>query len=145
MNLKGRFNVPLGLKTEVRFEQGFLEGLSEHLQNVTLVAGDFESLIDDAKKGDFLFVDPPYTVTHNNNGFIKYNNVLFSWDDQMRLAVAVKRARKRGVLVLVSNANHPEVADLYDGFRKAILKRTSILSGDPSYRKRTSEAAFLNY
>jgi DNA adenine methylase len=45
---------------------------------------------------DLLFVDPPYTVRHDNNGFIKYNEQLFSWDDQLRLRDAVLRAKERG-------------------------------------------------
>ena len=77
---------------------------SSPVQN--LVAGDFEPLIDRAQKGDFLFCDPPYTVRHNDNGFVKYNEVLFSWADQERLAAALLRAARRGVKIICTNANH---------------------------------------
>lgn len=59
-----------------------------------------------------MFVDPPYTVMHNNN-FVKYNANLFSWTDQIRLASAVKRAARRGAALMISNADHRSVRELY--------------------------------
>ena len=38
---------------------------------------DFEEIVIIASDGDFVFADPPYTVKHNANGFIKYNEKLF--------------------------------------------------------------------
>jgi len=50
-----------------------------------------------------VFIDPPYTVMHNNNGFVKYNAQLFSWKDQARLATAIKAAGERGALIMMSS------------------------------------------
>ena len=52
---------------------------------------------------------PPYTVQHNNNNFIKYNERLFSWDDQLRLKDALVRAKRRGAKIVLTNALHPTV------------------------------------
>lgn len=145
VNMNGQFNVPIGTKKVVEFPKNALANLSTALKKADLSQSDFENTIDKAKKGDFLFVDPPYTVSHNNNGFIKYNDVLFSWTDQIRLANAVKRASSRGAYVFVSNADHREVTDLYADLNFHRLNRLSILSGKPEYRRATSEAAFLNY
>lgn len=146
VNQKGEFNVPIGTKTLVEFPPDTLAQLSESLKNIELVHTDFEMTIDRAGRGDFLYVDPPYTVSHNNNGFVKYNDVLFSWEDQIRLAKAVRRASKRGAFVFVSNANHDELIKLYLGFSTHhTLSRSSILSGKPEGRRNTEEAAFLNY
>ncbi|PZR73353.1 MAG: DNA methyltransferase [Chthoniobacterales bacterium] len=146
VNLKGKFNVPIGTKTQVKFQTGFLRQVSTHLKHAKLMTSDFETVIDGARCNDFVYVDPPYTVSHNNNGFIKYNGVLFSWADQLRLANAVKRAVARGALVFVSNADHAPVKKLYRElpfYRK--LGRASILAGDSGARRQTSEAAFLSY
>lgn len=146
VNRKGEFNVPIGTKTLVEFPEGILADLSNSLKNVELVDCDFEATINRAKKGDFVFVDPPYTVSHNNNGFLKYNDVLFSWEDQIRLAKAVERASNKGAYVLVSNANHKTLADLYSGFAVPhTLARASTLSGKSAGRRKTEEAVFLNY
>lgn len=47
------------------------------IKNLHFHVADFEIIIDEAKKRDFIFVDPPYTVKHNLNGFISYNEKFF--------------------------------------------------------------------
>lgn len=96
VNRNGKFNVPRGSKTKVMMPDDDWHGWSMALQGAELLNSDFQPVIDQAEKGDFLFVDPPYTVHHNLNGFIKYNEILFSWDDQIRLAESLELARKRG-------------------------------------------------
>jgi DNA adenine methylase len=146
VNMKGEFNVPIGSKTCVAFPKNAFAEFSAVLKNADLTEMDFEAVINVAKKDDFVFVDPPYTVSHNNNGFIKYNDVLFSWKDQIRLAKAVARASNRGALVFVSNANHDEILKLYRDFTTHYpLARASNLSGKLEGRRGTSEAAFVNY
>lgn len=146
VNQAGQFNVPVGTKSTVEFPKGALADISKILKSSELVDCDFETTIDRAVKGDFVFVDPPYTVSHNNNGFIKYNDVIFAWTDQIRLAKAVKRASKRGALVFVSNANHDALIHLYTDFSTHYtLSRASFLSGKREGRRSTDEAAFLNY
>lgn len=146
VNRRGLFNVPVGTKTQVEFPAGRLAELSAILKSVELVDCDFEITLGRAKKGDFVFVDPPYTVSHNNNGFIKYNDVLFSWEDQIRLAKSVRRAVEAGAYILVSNASHHALVDLYGDFMQSFtLERASILSATAKGRRWTEEAVFLNY
>lgn len=140
VNLKGEFNVPIGTKTEVvRPDDDFCQ-IANLLKNTKFYAKDFEFVINKARKDDFLFIDPPYTVTHNLNGFIKYNNQIFSWHDQIRLQDCVSRAIERGVKVLVTNADHESVRKLYKKTGKFIsLNRTSVISGKAEGRGRYSE------
>lgn len=145
VNLKGEFNVPKGTKDTVVMESDNFELLSKVLRRATVACQDFEQTIDDAKRGDFVFVDPPYTVAHNNNGFVKYNQHLFSWEDQIRLRASVERAASRGTKVLVTNAAHQSVFDLYDGFKQVIVERTGVISGSPSARGRYQELVALCY
>ncbi len=146
VNLNGVFNVPIGTKTAVRFEEGYLKTVAAALKRTTIRVRDFEDSINDAKRGDFVYVDPPYTVMHNNNGFVKYNAKLFSWPDQSRLARALKSADARGVLIMLSNADHPSVRALYDGFgTPKMLSRHSVLSADSSFRRSATELLITNY
>ncbi len=139
-NLKGEFNVPLGSKTAVILDTDDFPGVSGRLQNVKLVESDFEPIVDMACDGDFLYVDPPYTTKHNFNGFVKYNQKIFSWDDQERLAEAVKRAHLRGASVIVSNADHPDVRKIYsDVFSLRSVTRSNVIASKSQYRGEITE------
>ncbi len=145
VNLKGDFNVPIGTKTNVIYDNDQFEQIAAILQKVHIVDKDFEYLINKSQKGDLLFVDPPYTVTHNNNSFIKYNEKLFSWDDQVRLYHALEKARKRGVCILATNANHNDIENIYKKtFKTIVVRRNSVLAGKTEYRKEIEELVILS-
>lgn len=143
VNLKGVFNVPIGTKSTVVFDNDDFSGISKLLSGVEIRCCDFEETVSKAQQGDFLFVDPPYTVRHNMNGFIKYNENLFSWNDQIRLRDAVTGAIERGAAVVVTNADHDSVRELYKNvcdYRS--VARTSVLSSETARRGKTTEALF---
>ena len=140
VNRAGKFNVPIGTKSLVSFAPGYLATVAERLRGAQLKVLDFEETLDLAQGGDFVYLDPPYTVTHNNNGFIKYNSNLFSWADQVRLSVAVRRAAAKGISILLSNADHVDVCSLYEGLGEHLhLGRASVLSGRVDGRRATTE------
>ena len=141
VNLKGEFNVPRGTKNSVILDTDNFEELANSLKNADIRIADFEELIDQAMEGDLVFADPPYTVRHNNNGFIKYNEKLFSWDDQIRLSKALTRARERGAKVLLTNANHESVKELYSSehFSLKTVSRYSSISAKNSGRNQFEE------
>lgn len=146
VNRNGAFNVPKGTKDKVFFETDDYIGASRALRRVKLRSTDFEKIIDQAEPGDFVFVDPPYTVKHNLNGFVRYNERIFSWSDQERLAGAVERAFRRGCLVAVTNADHESVRELYEFAECSSLTRSSVLAADARKRAPTTEALFrCNY
>jgi len=145
VNQKGEFNVPFGCKPKTRLvDRTLLEDASSTLQNRTLRACDFQDSVDQAMENDFVYVDPPYTTKHDNNGFRRYNEVIFSWDDQVRLAACCNKAVERGAHVVVSNANHSPVIQLYNNqFTKTVLQRGSSISGRSSSRGRTTECLLV--
>jgi len=143
VNLKGVFNVPIGTKSSVVFEHDDFHGISTQLLAADIRCCDFEETISEAQIGDFLFVDPPYTVRHNMNGFIKYNENLFSWNDQIRLRHAVAAAIERGAAIVVTNADHDSVRELYEDicdYRSVV--RASVLASETARRGKTTEALF---
>jgi DNA adenine methylase len=146
VNRQGEFNVPRGTKDAVLMESDKFEEISQLLKSADIRLVDFEVLIDEAESGDFIFADPPYTVRHNFNGFVKYNEKLFSWHDQERLAAALIRARGRGVQVLSTNANHSSVRELYNDkdFHLSITSRFSSISAAPKNRKQFEELIILS-
>ncbi|MGX4806948.1 DNA adenine methylase [Bradyrhizobium guangdongense] len=145
VNQRGEFNVPLGTKTTVLLDTDNFSETANRLAAATIAATDFEQTIEAAKSSDFIFADPPYTVKHNNNGFIKYNEALFEWADQLRLKEALERASKRGAHFMLTNADHSSIRKLYQGMRIRKVRRFSVLSGDASFRGETSEVVITNY
>lgn len=139
VNLNGQFNVPRGTKDTVTLDTDDFPRLSKALAQADIHHSDFESIMDQAEAGDFVYVDPPYTVKHNHNGFIKYNENLFSWDDQVRLRNAVGRCVDRGVQVLISNADHHSITELYKGLHTTTLLRRSTIAANSLSRNKTSE------
>ncbi|WP_156255293.1 DNA adenine methylase [Sandarakinorhabdus oryzae] len=140
VNRKNEFNVPMGTKTSVLLPSDDFQVTSRTLSVAEILHQDFEVTLDAAEDGDFVFVDPPYTVKHNLNGFIKYNDKIFSWADQVRLRDAVVRAAARGARILVTNANHASIRELYDGIgRQLVVGRASVLAASAAHRVQTEE------
>jgi len=136
VNQRGDFNVPLGSKVSVCLPGDDFESVHRRLRPVRLFSSDFEMVIEMAQSGDFIFVDPPYTTLHSSNGFIKYNEKLFAWSDQVRLHNCLLRAKQRGAFVVATNADHSSVRSLYSGtFRVQSLRRVSVIASDSQYRQ----------
>lgn len=145
VNQQGVFNVPVGTKTKVLLPTDNFAGWAAALSAAELSCVDFESAIAKAAKDDFVFADPPYTVHHNNNGFIKYNEVLFSWNDQVRLAESIRAAHRRGARILVTNANTPALRELYKGFKIRPVSRYSSIAASAAGRNKYEELLITSY
>lgn len=143
-NLKGQFNVPIGTKTQVVLPDDDFEKASQLLAQADLRSGDFESVVAEAREGDLVFLDPPYTTAHNCNGFVKYNQKIFTWDDQKRLMDAVSGAKRRGAKVVLTNADHASIHDLYVNLGvPRVVSRASVMAGSANSRRGTTEALFI--
>ena len=146
VNLKGDFNVPIGTKDLVEYPKHYLQEIANCLCHASIQVADFEVTLDKAAFGDFVYVDPPYTVVHNNNNFVKYNANLFSWADQLRLASAIKRAARRGAAIMLSNADHHSVRDLYRDFGYHYrVNHSSVLAADSLHRRKITELLITSY
>jgi DNA adenine methylase len=141
LNRRGEFNVPRGDRHHVMKRTDDFQAASKLLQNAELCHSDFQSVVDRAQAKDLVFADPPYTVRHNNNGFLRYNEALFSWSDQQRLAFALAQAADRGASIICTNANHRSIRDMYRGlgFRLRVVSRFSAISASVSNRRQFSE------
>ena len=141
VNQQGLFNVPFGCKPETR-----MPGAAELLQTAAMLkrskleVGDFERVAMQTLAGTVYF-DPPYTVAHNHNGFVRYNERIFSWSDQLRLASVASELADAGRTVVVSNADHADLRNLYRGgpFKLYRVRRPSNLAANADMRGSTTE------
>ena len=142
LNRFGKFNVPFGggeRTPDILWRRSLLVRAADALKGTQICHADFEPIVNRAKKGDVVYCDPTYTVAHEDNGFIRYNERNFSWSDQVRLAEAAKRARDRGAAVFISNAYHQCIRQLYSGAEFHVLERNSSVSTDRCKRRSVRE------
>lgn len=145
VNLKGEYNVPFGHRKKEFLDEENLRAASKALKGVKFSRGDFSYCISNIKKGDLVFIDPPYTITHNDNGFFKYNRRLFSESDQHRLSKFIDQIKERGAYYILTNAAHLEVKKIFDKEDQVVkLKRASLIGGKNAKRDKYAEYIFTN-
>ena len=145
VNKNGDYNVPYGFRNVDYIEEEKIRSASSALQKANIFHGDFIDSLDNIKSGDLVFLDPPYTVSHNNNGFIKYNKTLFSLEDQIRLSKFIDSVKDKGAYYILTNAAHKIILEIFEkGDYCYELSRTSLIGGDKAKRGVVSEYIFTN-
>ena len=146
VNRQGQYNVPYGFRETWTYDMDRIRQASAKLQNTRLEVGDFEAHKYRIKPNDLVFLDPPYTVSHNNNGFIQYNQHLFSLDDQYRLKRFIEYIKRKNAYYILTNAAHETVRGIFltEGDRIIELQRNSLIGGKKAVRAAISEYIFTN-
>ena len=109
VNQDGKYNVPWGRRKNPRtLNADRLRAASEALQRVTLKPGPFTNTLRGARRGDFAYFDPPY-----DEAFDKYTVAGFDDNAQKRLRDTALKLKRRGVHIMVSNADTPFIRALY--------------------------------
>lgn len=146
VNKNGDYNVPYGYRKNLDFiSADCLMQSSIHLQKAKLYCCDFGQTLKKVKRGDFVYLDPPYTVAHENNGFIHYNQKLFSVNDQKRLANWLKTLNEIGAFYILSNAKHEVINEIYKDTGTIIsMQRNSLVGGSGAKRILISEYLITN-
>jgi DNA adenine methylase len=146
VNQQGKFDTPFGKYNNPTIcDRDRLRSAAKLLKRATIRHADFRRTLKDVRAGDFVYLDPPYVTGHLNNGFLKYNARLFSWEDQELLAQWAVRLAKLGAHVLVSNADHSAVIRLYPDFHYYRVARHSLISGVVRSRGIVTEALLSSY
>lgn len=144
VNSKGLFNVPFNGKVKANsINEENINGISKFLQNVTILNVDFEEVLNDAKKGDFIFFDSPY-VPLKEDTFEAYTKEGFSQEDHIRLAKLFKKLDKKGCKIMLTNHDTKLVRDLYKDFNLELVEVKRMINSDASNRKGT-ELIITNY
>lgn len=143
-NKLGRFNVPYGGdKTGNLPNKDIILACSKALSNVTLVAGDFEHILDETREKDFVYLDPPYKVS-NRRVFNEYDSSSFSTNDLLRLKQLLDKLTYKGTEFLVSYADCDEAYTLSKGYSYKIVTVRRNIAGFTKKRKTTTELLISN-
>ena len=150
VNSKGKFNVPLGRYTNPNImNRENLTTVSKFLQSdkIKISCQDFESILKDTKKGDFVYFDPPYQPVSDTANFTSYTHRDFTEDDLQRLADLAHQLNSKGCYVLLSNSNTKIVKKLFS-FKKWKVKEIAVnraINSNSQKRTGHKEVLIKNY
>lgn len=146
VNSKNEFNVPFGKKEKVNTYDGQNLGIIHSFLNfndIRIMNVDFEEAVKDAKKGDFIYFDPPYdSDTHTFNSYTEEG---FGKKDHIRLANTFKELDKKGCYVMLSNHNTELVNELYKDFNIHIIEAKRNINANGKKRGKVEEVIITNY
>ena len=146
VNSKNEFNVPFGKKSKVNtYEGGNLITVSNYLtmNDIKILSIDFEEVVKDAKKGDFVYFDPPYDS--DTGTFNSYTEEGFGKESQRRLARVFKELDEKGIYVMLSNHNTTLINELYNGFNIHVIEAKRNINSKGNKRGKVEEVIITNY
>lgn len=146
VNSKNEFNVPFGKKERVNtYDGGNLITVSNYLtmNDVEILSVDFEQSVKNAKKGDFIYFDPPYDS--ETSTFNSYTEDGFGKDEQIRLAKVFKELDSRGCYVMLSNHNTSLINDLYKNFNIHVIEAKRNINSNGKKRGKVKEVIITNF
>ena len=147
VNSKGQFNVPFNGNEKVNaYDLSNLNALHDYFKSndVHICSKDYEKVVRNAKKGDFVYFDPPYDVLEKNS-FTSYTKNPFGKEEQKRLAKVFKRLTKRGVKCMLSNANTEFIRELYKDYNIHIIGARRNINSIGTSRGKVEEVIVTNY
>lgn len=146
VNSKNEFNVPFGKKLKVNTYDGINLGIIYsflNLNDIKILSVDFEDSVKDAKKGDFIYFDPPYDS--DTSTFNSYTSDGFGKEEQKRLSKVFKELDKRGCYVMLSNYNTSLIQELYKDYNFNYIKAKRNIGARVQDRGIVEEVIITNY
>jgi DNA adenine methylase len=143
-NRTGEFNVPFsGDRTGEIPTAEALKRCSFCLQNAELVTGSFENTLKTAQSGDFIYMDPPFSVVARRV-FNEYDASVFSQRQLMVLRDWLVQLNNKGIRFLVSYAESEEGILLSKGFYVETVNVRRNIAGFAANRRKTNELLISN-
>lgn len=148
VNKNGFYNVPSGKKKQVMaFEKDNFENIKKYLSNneIHVQNTDFEAAVKLAKKGDFVYFDPPYDSEIGKQTFTSYQKKDFDKNEQIRLKKVFENLSKRKVNCMLSNNNTKFIREIYKKYNIHIINAKRMINSNPDGRGEVEEVLITNY
>ena len=156
VNKDNLFNVPIGTSLKKDFgDNGRLHEAGKVFIDASVSAEDYRTTISAAKKGDFVYLDPPYepvdkkgtgTITLGGKSFTSYTVDGFSTADQITLKNQCDQLNKRGVKFALSNSDAAVILKLYENYNIYKFDANRNLNSKKENRKKAAiEVLITNY
>jgi len=153
VNRKNNYNVPIGSynKPTICDAQNIL-CVSEALQKVEILCGDYQQTINHATSNSFFYFDPPYKPLSDTSSFNSYAKDDFNDDEQIRLKDFCEKLEKEGHKWMLSNSdvrgknpNDNFIDKIYANFLISRVKAKRNINANPQKRGELSELLITNY
>jgi DNA adenine methylase len=149
VNSKGEFNVPFGkYENPMICDEVNLRRVSKALQKVQIKHQDYKEVLKKAKKGDFVYFDPPYYPVSKTASFTAYTKDAFLDKEQIELRDTFEELHKRGCFVMLSNSDVPFINKIYKeikGVRISKVQAGRAINSKASGRGKITEVLVTNY
>jgi len=146
VNKSGKFNVPFGqYKNPVFCNKSVLRACSKRLFGVNINNASFESILDRAVAGDFVYFDPPYIPVSSTSYFTAYQKDGFGMKSQERLLEVFDALSEKGVKVMLSNSDVAWMRDKYSKYNIKPIKINRHISATAANRGPVGELLVTNY
>lgn len=146
VNKQGQFNVPIGSSlNRLICDPETLRLSGNILKSADIFCEDFQEILKKAKKGDFVYLDPPYQPVSKYSDFTRYTKEKFFEGDQIRIKEEIDRLTKKGVKVMLSNSENDFIKDLYVKYKIIEVQSGRSLNCKANKRGKVKEFLILNY
>jgi DNA adenine methylase len=143
-NRNGQFNVARGQHMGEIPPVDELIAFGRLMRHVNFELSDFSTLLENAGRGDFVYLDPPY-AGRNVRDRGEYGVGAFKEHDIERLATQVDAASQRGAKILISYADLPQFRALFPLWNTTSIEVGRNVSGFSRGRTKVSELLICNY
>lgn len=153
VNKKGLFNVPMGAyRNPLICDNDNLRAVSEKLQRVTIVYGDYKKSADFIDESTFVYFDPPYRPITDTANFTAYTENAFNDEKQLELAKFVDEMNKKGAKIVISNSDpkNSNTEDdffdkIYSAYRMKSVEATRMINCQAQARGKIKELLISNF
>lgn len=150
VNSKNQINVSYNKyqKHPCILDEEVLHAVSLYLNesNAIILNGDYYDAIKNAKKGDFVYLDPPYaSKSEDEQSFTGYTANGFGVEEQKCLRDVFNELTKRGVNVMLSNSKVPLIEDLYKEYQETTRTVSAARTINPHGHGKVDEVLIMNY
>ncbi len=129
VNAKGEFNTPVGsAKNPSLYNRDNLLAAAWALRDAELEAKDFRETVEEARRGDLVYFDPPYFPISEYSDFKRYTSGQFREPDHVELARAFRVLDQRGCYVVLSNSDHPRIRELYVNYPIRVVQAPRMIN-----------------
>jgi len=152
VNRKNEFNVPMGsYKKPTICDKSNILAVSEALQKVELLCGDFEQTVNYTSANTLFYFDPPYKPLNETSSFNSYAKDEFNDDEQIRLKNFCEKLDLLGHNWILSNSdvkgknpNDNFFDDLFSDFTIKRVDAKRSINANPQKRGLLKELLITN-